>query len=71
MGQDIIEMKSDQTYENYRGVVRRADDVQVFGNEKAHDGNLHEVMECTRKKQALNVILINEQVRPNVVVSFQ
>ena len=23
--------------------------MQVFGNEKRHDRNLHEVMECTRK----------------------
>ena len=25
-----------------------ADYVQVFGNEKTHDRNLHEAMECTR-----------------------
>ena len=49
MGQDIFERKIHQTYENCRDAVRIADDVQIFGNEKTHDRNLHETMECTRK----------------------
>ena len=40
MSQDIFQRK---------GAVGIADDVQVFGNEKTHDRNLHEAMECTRK----------------------
>ena len=36
-------------HENCKGAVDIADDVQVFGNEKTHDRNLHEAMECTRK----------------------
>ena len=35
--------------ENCKGAVGIADDVQVFGNKKTHDRNLHEAMECTRK----------------------
>ena len=49
MGQDIIERKIDQTYENCRGVVRIADDVHVLVNEKAHDINFQDGIECTRK----------------------
>ena len=49
MSQDIFQRKIDQTYENCRGAVGIADDVQIFGNEKAHDRYLHEAMECTRK----------------------
>ena len=33
MGQDIFERKIDQAYENCKGAVGIADDVQVFGNE--------------------------------------
>ena len=36
-------------YENCKGAVGIADDVQVFGDGKTHDRNLHETMECTRK----------------------
>ena len=49
MNQDILQWKIDQTYENYKGAVGIADDVQIFGNEKMHDRNLHEVLEYTRK----------------------
>ena len=49
MSQDIFPQKIDQTYENCKGAVGKADDVHVFGNEKTHDRNLHEAMECTRK----------------------
>ena len=49
MSQDLFQQKIDQTYENCNVPVGIADDVQVFGNEKTHDGNLHEAMECTRK----------------------
>ena len=49
MSQDIFQRKNDKTYENCKGAVRIADDVQVFDNEKTHDINLHEAMECTRK----------------------
>ena len=36
-------------YENFKGAVGIADDVQVFGHEKTHNRYLHEAMECTRK----------------------
>ena len=41
MSQDIFQQKIDQMYENCKGAVGIADDVQVFGNEKTHDRNLH------------------------------
>ena len=34
ISQDIFQRKTDQIYENCRGAVGIADDVQVFGNEK-------------------------------------
>ena len=49
MSQDIFQQKIDQIYENCKGVVQIADDVQVFGNEKTHERNLCEAMEYTRK----------------------
>ena len=36
-------------YENCKGALGIADDVQIFGNEKTHDRNLPEAIECTRK----------------------
>ena len=49
MSQDIFQRKTDQTYENSKGAVGIADDIQVFGNEVTHDINLHKAMEYTRK----------------------
>ena len=49
MSQDIFPRKIDQSYENCKGAVAIADHVQVFGNEKTHERNIHEEMECTRK----------------------
>ena len=49
ISQDIFQRKIDQIYENYRGAVGIADDVQVFGNENRHDRNLHEAVKFTRK----------------------
>ena len=48
ISQDIFQRKIDQKYENCRGAVGIADDLQVFFNGKTHDRNLHEAMECTR-----------------------
>ena len=48
-----FERKIDKTYENCRYAVRIADNVQVFGSEKAHDRNFQEAIECT-EKQPLN-----------------
>ena len=67
MSQDIFQRKIDQTHENCKGAVGIADDVQVFGNEKTYDRNLHEAIECTRK-QALSLILRNVLLRLNAVV---
>ena len=49
MDQDIFDRKIDHTYKNCRCAVRIANNGQVFGNEDAHDRNLHEAIECTRK----------------------
>ena len=49
MSQEIFLRKIDHMYENVWGNVGITDDVQLFGNEKTHDRNLHEAMECTRK----------------------
>ena len=45
MSQDIFQRKIDQAYENCRSTVGKADDVQVFGNEKTHDRNSLEALE--------------------------
>ena len=49
MSQDIYQRKIDQTYENCKGAIGIADDVQAFDNEKTHDRNMHKTIECTRK----------------------
>ena len=49
MSQDIMQRKINQRYKNCKGAVGIAYDVQVFGNEKTPDRNLHEAVECTRK----------------------
>ena len=51
MGQDIFERKIDQTYENCKGAVGIADDVQVFGNEETHDSMFQEAKECMEKNR--------------------
>ena len=40
--------------------------MQVFGNEKTHDMNLHKAMECTRK--AGIKLNFDVSLRPNVAV---
>ena len=69
IGQDIFKRKIRQTYENCKGVVEIADDVQVFGNVETHDRNFEEAIECMIK-QALAIVLINVLLRPKVIVSF-
>ena len=49
MGQDIFERKIDQIYENCKGAIGIADDVQVFGNEETHDSMFQEAKECIEK----------------------
>ena len=49
MLQDIFHQKIDQTYEECKGAVGIADDIQVFGSDQTHDLHLHETMERTRK----------------------
>ena len=67
MAQDIFERKIDQAYKNCRGVVRIADDIQVFGNEETTYDRI-----CMKKwnalEKTLSIILINILLRPNVVV---
>ena len=67
MGEDIFERKIDQTYENCKGAVGIAEDVQVFGNEETHDRMFQEAIECI-VKQALGIVLINILLRPNVLL---
>ena len=50
MGQDIFDRKIDQTYENCKGAVGIADDVQVFGSEETHDSMFHEAKECIKNR---------------------
>ena len=45
----VFERKIDQTYENCKGTVGIADDVQVFGNEETHDSMFQEAKECSKK----------------------
>ena len=49
MSQDGFQKKIDQAFENCKGAVGIADDIQVFGTEDNHDLDLHEAMERTRK----------------------
>ena len=42
MSQDIFQRKIDQTFLSCRGSVKIADDIQIFGNKKTCDRNLHE-----------------------------
>ena len=46
---DIFERKIDQTYENCKGAVGIADDVQVFGNKESDDSMFQEAKECMEK----------------------
>ena len=56
-----------KTYENCKGAVGIADDVQVFGNKETHDRNFRK-QQNAQEKQALSIILISVLLRPNVVV---
>ena len=67
MGQDIFERKIDQTYENCKGAVGIADDVQVFCNGETHDSMFQEAKNAWTK-QPLCIVLINVLLRPNIVV---
>ena len=49
MLQDIF--RSDENYQKCRGVVKIADDINVFGTESTHDCNLHKQL-----AQFLNVV---------------
>ena len=49
MSQDVFQKKIDQAFENCKGAVGLADDIQVFGTDDNHDFHLHEAMETTRK----------------------
>ena len=67
MGQDIFERKIGQAYKKCRGVVRKTDDVQVFGNdETTYDRICMKNLNALEKK-ALSIILIHVLLRPNVV----
>ena len=50
VSQDIFQCLMDDAYQNCRGAVNIADDVEVYGrDEKDYDRNLHEAVEKTRK----------------------
>ena len=44
-----FQKKMDQTFENCKGAVGIADNIQVFSTDDNHDLPLHEVMEITRQ----------------------
>ena len=61
-------------HENCRGAVEMDDNVQVFGNEKIHDRDLHEAMEGTRKadiKLTFNKFIIKTKLVSLVACTFQ
>ena len=49
MSQGVFQKKIDQAFENCKGVVGIADDIQVFSTDDNHDLHLHEPMERMRK----------------------
>ena len=49
----------DQTYENCKGTLGLANDVQVFGNEETTYDRIGMKQWNALEKQALNLILIN------------
>ena len=51
MGQDNLDRKIGQTYENCKGAVGIADDVQIFGNEETHYSMFQEAKECMEKNR--------------------
>ena len=68
MGLYIFERKIDQAYENCRGVVRKADNVEVFGKEKTTYDRICMQKWNALEKKALSIILANALLRPNAVV---
>ena len=49
MSQDVFQKKIDLAFENCKGAMEIAGDIQVFGTDDNHDPHLHEAMERTRK----------------------
>ena len=49
MSQDVFQKKIDQVFENCKGALGIADDIQVFGMDDNHDLHFHEAMERKRK----------------------
>ena len=49
MSQDVSQRKTDQAFENCKGAVGIAEDIQVIGTDDNHDLHLHEAMERMRK----------------------
>ena len=50
MSQDIFRLNIDETYRDWEGAIRIADDITVYGkNDTEHDLHLHETMERTMK----------------------
>ena len=68
MGQDIFDRKIDQAYKNHMGVVRIADDVQVFWNEVTTYNRSCMKKSNALEKKALSINLITVLLRPNVII---
>ena len=49
MSQGVFQREIDQAFENCKGAMGIADDIQVFGTDDNHDLHHHETMERTRK----------------------
>ena len=49
MSQDIFQKKIEQTYENHKGAVGIAEDIQVSGHDRKQVLHLCEAMERTRR----------------------
>ena len=69
MGQDIFERKIDQTYENCKGAVGIADDVQVFVNEETQDRNVPGGNRMYGK-QAVGIVMIKCIIKTKCLVSL-
>ena len=68
MGQDIFERKINQAYKNCKGVIRIADDVQVFDHEETTYDRICMKKRNALEKKALSIILLNVLLRRHVTV---
>ena len=60
MLRDVFQMKQDEEYANCTGIIGKADDVTVYGDEDSdQDKHLHDAMEASR---AANITLNYDKI---------